>query len=202
MDRDTAVAMRDQILAQNDPVTAAAMLGELFLSTPEFLAALHGQEIAPGVRIQNPGPDAARMTERMMRKVAGAAQDYVTGMQNPRRDPKQSAIRAKGKWANNVQLAITQNRYEAGVRNYDQAEAVTIATSDGGSAYTSGVAKRHSKIGRVHQKLAPLLGAVSQAIQAMPQDNEGQREARMLATVRAMRNVGKQMKGISGGIAG
>ncbi|OGO08512.1 MAG: hypothetical protein A2Y61_04015 [Chloroflexi bacterium RBG_13_60_13] len=58
--------------------------------------------------------------------------------------------------------------------------------------------KREAKIIRVHQKLMPILGAVSQAIQNMPQDTEAQREQRLLATLRAMRNVGKQMRGMAG----
>ena len=197
MERAAALAMRQEILDNNDPVTAALMLGELFTSDPEFHAALHGQEIAPGIRIQNPGPDAARMTEKLIARAQAAAGDYVYGMQHPRREPKAAAKRAKGKWANNVQLAITQNRYERGIDAYDYGEAVTIATGDGGAAFTSGIAKRAGKIGRVHQKLAPLLGAVSASIQNMPQDTEAQREQRAVATIRAMRNVGKQLKGIA-----
>jgi hypothetical protein len=198
MDYKTADAIRRQILASGPPEVTAIILGQRFIDDPDFHAALHGREIAPGVHIQNPGPDPARMTERLLRKVSGAGQDYVSGMQNPRRDPKAAALRAEGKWANRVQEAITRKAYGAGIRNYDQAEAVTIATSDGGSAYTAGVAKRAAKIARVHQRLAPLLGGVSQAIQAMPQDSDGQREARLIAARRAMINVGKQLKGGGG----
>lgn len=198
MDYQTADAIRQEILSGNPPEVAAVILGQRFIDDPEFHQALHGREIAPGVHIQNPGPDPARMTERLLRKVSGAGQDYVTGMQNPRRDPKAAALRAEGKWANKVQEAITRKSYGAGIRNYDQAEAVSIATGDGGSAYTAGVAKRAAKIARVHQRLAPLLGGVSQAIQAMPQDSDGQREARLIAARRAMINVGKQLKGGGG----
>ncbi len=199
MERTEALAVKQEILDNNDPVTAALMLGEMFTSDPEFHAALHGQEIALGVHIQNPGPDAARMTEKLIARAQAAAADYVHGMQNPRRDPKAAAIRAKGKYASNVQKAITEDRYAKGIQAYDQAEAVAIATGDGGAAFTSGIAKRANKIARVHQRLAPLLGAVSTAIQNMPQDTEAQREQRALATIRAMRNVGKQMKGIATG---
>jgi len=199
MERAEALAVKQAILDNNDPVTAAMMLGELFVSDPEFHAALHGQEIAPGVRIQNPGPDAARMTEKLISRAQAAAADYVYGMQNPRRDPKAAAIRAKGKYNSNVQKAISEDRYAKGIQAYDQAEAVAIATGDGGAAFTSGIAKRATKIARVHQRLAPLLGAVSSAIQNMPQDTEAQREQRALATIRAMRNVGRQLKGIATG---
>jgi hypothetical protein len=198
MEREVAEALRQEILDNNDPVTAALMLGELFTINPEFHAALHGQEIAPGVRIQNPGPDPARTAAKLIARAQAAAADYVAGMQAPRRDPKAAALRAEGKWGNNVQAAVREGRYAAGIRQYDQAEAVRIATSDGGAAYTAGVTKREAKIIRVHQKLMPILGGVSQAIQNMPQDTEVQREQRLVATLRAMRNVGKQMRGMTG----
>jgi len=197
MDFQTADGIRRDILEGNDPITASVLLGDLFSEDPEFYAALHGRELAPGVHIQNPGPDPARMTEKLIRRAQGAAGDYVEGMRNPRRDPVAAAKRAAGKWANRLQEAINNRSYEKGVGSQDYAEAVRIATEDGGSAYTQGVAKRASKIARVYQDLAPRLGAVSQAIQAMPQDTEAQREQRLLAARRAMIALGKARKGIS-----
>lgn len=195
MDRETALAIKAQIEAENDVVTAAVALGELYVTQPEFYAALHGEEIAPGIHIQNPGPDAARMTDKYVRRTQAAAQDYVVGMQNPRRDPVQAAVRASGKWANRVQEAINNRLYERGVRGQNYQEAVQIAISDGGAAFTQGVAKRESKVSRVFQDLAPRLGAVSQQIQSMPQDTEAQREQRLITAVRAMRAIGKARKG-------
>jgi hypothetical protein len=202
MDFETADAIRQGILASNDTVTAAIILGERLVADPEFYAALHGREIAPGITINNPGPDPSRTAEKLIRRAQGAASDYVAGMQAPRREPVQAAIRAKGKWANRVQEAINNNSYERGVRNQNYSEAVQIATSDGGSAYTQGVAKRAAKIQRVHADLMPRLGAVSQAIQAMPQDTDAQREQRLLAARRAMIAVGKSRKGIGGSAGG
>ena len=202
MDFATADAIRQGMLANPDPVAAAVELGDRLATDPEFYAALHGREIAPGLHIQNPGPDPARTAEKLIRRAQSAGADYVAGMQAPKRDPVQAAVRAKGKYADRVQEAIRNNSYERGVRNQNYAEAVQIATSDGGSAYTAGVAKRAAKIQRVHADLMPRLGAVSQAIQAMPQDTEGQREARLLAARRAMIAVGKSRKGISGSIGG
>jgi hypothetical protein len=202
MDFATADAIRQGILAGNDTITAAVLLGERLVTDPDFYAALHGREIAPGIHIQNPGPDPARTAEKLVRRAQGAASDYVAGMQNPKRDPVQAAIRAKGKYADKVQEAIRNDSYARGVGKQNYAEAVQIATGDGGSAYTSGVSKRVAKIQRVHQDLMPRLGAVSQSIQQMPQDSDGQREARLLAARRAMIAVGKARKGISGSIGG
>lgn len=198
MDFQTADSIRKGILEGNDPITASVLLGDLFTQDPAFYEALHGRELAPGITIQNPGPDPARMTEKLVRRAQGAAGDYVSGMRNPRRDPVAAAKRASGKWANRVQEAINNRSYEKGVGKQDYAEAVRIATEDGGSAYTQGIAKRESKIARVYQDLAPRLGAVSQAIQAMPQDTEAQREQRLLAARRAMIALGKARKGITG----
>lgn len=197
MDFQTADAIRRDILENNDPVTGSVLLAERMLADPDFFGALHGRELAPGIHIQNPGPDPARMTEKLIRRSQGAAQDYVEGMRNPRRDPVAAAKRAAGKWGNRVQEAIQNRSYEKGVGKQDYPEAVRIATEDGGSAYTQGVAKRATKIARVYQDLAPRLGAVSQAIQAMPQDTEAQREQRLLAARRAMIALGKARKGIS-----
>ena len=47
--------------------------------------------------------------------------------------------------------------------------------------------------------LAPRLGAVSQAVQAMPQDTDAQREQRLLAARKAMIAIGKARKGVGGG---
>jgi hypothetical protein len=195
MDYNAANARRQQILADNDPVTAAVVLGQMLANDPDFYDALHGRELAPGIHVQNPGPDASMMTERYLEGVGNAAARYVQGMQNPRRDPVQAAIRAAGKYKNRVIEAANEGRYEAGVRTQNYAEGVQAATSDGGQAYVSGAQRRAPKVGRAMQRLAPLLGGVSQAIQAMPQDTDQQREARLLQARRAMIAVGKQYRG-------
>jgi hypothetical protein len=195
MDFVAANARKQQILADNDPVTAAVVLGQMLANDPDFYDALHGRELAPGIHVQNPGPDASIMAERYLEGVGNAASRYVQGMQNPRRDPVQAAIRAAGKYKNRVIEAANEGRYEVGVRNQNYGEGVQAATSDGGQAYVSGATRRAAKVGRAFSRLAPLLGGVSQAIQAMPQDTDQQREARLLQARRAMIAVGKQYRG-------
>jgi hypothetical protein len=195
MDFARADAERQRILSDNDPVTAAVILGQRLANDPDFYDALHGREIAPGVHIQNPGPDAGMMTERYLQGVGNAGGRYVEGMRNPRRDPVQAAVRAAGKYKQRVIEAANEGRYEAGVRQQNYAEGVEAATSDGGNAYVSGATRRAAKVGRAMSRLAPLLGGVSQAVQAMPQDTDQQREARLVAARRAMIAVGKQYRG-------
>lgn len=198
MDFEQADAIRKDILGSYDPAQSAIILGQRFASDPEFFQALHHREIAPGVRISNPGPDASTMAERYISGVTNAGGRWVQGMQNPRRDPKAAALRAAGKWGQKTTEAIQAGSYAKGINQYDVGEAVAIATSDGGQSYVNGATKRQAKVQRVFNRLAPLLGGVSQAIQNMPQDTDQQREQRLLQARKMMINVGKQLKGGGG----
>lgn len=143
------------------------------------------------------GADPSRMLAKYMRNTANAAQSYVDGINNPRRDPKQAALKAAGKWGQKTAEAISQGRYAAGVQRADYAAGVAAATSDGGAGYVAGISKRETKIATAFQRVAPLLNNVSNQIQAMPQDTEQQREARLLAARRLMIKVGQQYRGQS-----
>jgi hypothetical protein len=142
--------------------------------------------------------DAGRMLDKYLRRTAAAQQDYVEGMQNPRRDPVQAALAAAGKWGQRMQEAIQAGSYAAGVRNQDRPAALQAAIGDGGAAYAAGIAKREGKISTAFQQLAPRLNAISQNIQAMPQDTPQQREQRMVRNLQLMRELGKQLRGRSG----
>src|SRR3990167_5167839 len=98
MDFDTADRIRKSILDSYDPVQASILLGQRFADDPDFFGALHNREIAPGVHVSNPGPDASVMAERYAQGVQNSASRWVQGMQNPRRNPKEAALRAAGKW--------------------------------------------------------------------------------------------------------
>jgi len=200
MDYESAQALVDEISRDPNIARSAIRLGQLYTERPEVFDALHNREIAPGVRKNNPGPDASHTAEKLVRNAQAATADYVRGMQNPRRDPKAAAVAAKGKWADQLQKAIQNDSYGKAVGRYDLGEAVAIATGDGGAAFASGVAKRKSKIERVHATLMPQLGAISQRIQSMPQDNEGQRTQRMLENLTAMRTLGRARKGGGSGV--
>jgi hypothetical protein len=195
----TADTERQRILAGRDPIANAMELGERLATDPEFYDALHAREIAPGIHINNPGPDPAKAAAKLISRAQAATAEYCDGMRNPRRNPVEAAKRGAGKWANRVQAAITNGSYEKGVGKQDYSEAVNTATGDGGAAYSAGVTKREAKIKRVFADIMPRAGAVSQAIQAMPQDTEAQREQRLLAARKMMIAVGKQRKGISAG---
>ncbi|SRR6266545_1291727 len=198
MDFESAQALVDEISRDPDVARSAIRLGQLFANRPEVREALHSKEFAPGVRKGNPGPDPARTAAKLVARAQAATGDYVYGMQNPRRNPQQAAVAAKGKWANNLQEAIANDSYGKAVGRYDLGEAVAIATGDGGQAFAQGITKRQSKIERVHQNLMPQLAAISSRVQQMPQNTSAERRARMNANLDAMLLLGKTRKGGGG----
>ena len=198
MDFESAQALVDEINRDPDVIRSAIRLGQLYASRPEIREALHSKAFAPGVHKGNPGPDPARTAAKLVERTQAAAADYVYGVQNPRRDPRAAAVAAKGKSANNLQAAIQNDSYGKAVARYDLGEAVAIATSDGGAAFTQGVAKRANKIARVHQTLMPQLAGISSRIQQMPQDTEAARRARMNENLSAMIALGRARKGAGG----
>lgn len=156
---------------------------------PGLYEAVHQPDEVTGLNVMNPGPDGARMAEKMLRNVARSAQDYVTGVQNPRADFKAAALAANGKWKDSVQRAAAEDRFAKGMQGVDVAEAIRIATSDGGAAFTAGVAKRKDKITAAMNRLAPKLGAISQQIRQMPQNTPEDRAQRMLRNLELMRGI-------------
>lgn len=170
-------------------VAGVLAVGEFWDENPGLYEAVHQPDPVTGLTIMNPGPDGARMAEKMLRNVARSAGDYVIGVQNPRADFKQAALAANGKWKDSVQRAVAEDRFSKGMQGVDSAAAVAIATADGGAAFTAGVAKRKDKITAAMQKLAPKLGAVSQQVRQMPQNTPEERAQRMLRNLELMRAI-------------
>lgn len=184
-----------RLAANPDPHAAFEAQMDFWESNPGVYEGVHAAKAAAGLPARNPGPDAGAMTEKYLRNTAAATGDYVRGVQNPKRDPKQAALAANGKWKDKTAKAIQEDRFARGIQSYDAGAAIQAATSDGGAAYAAGIQKRAAKVGAAFQKLAPALSAVSQSVQQMPQDNDAQREQRMLANLRLMRDVGKRFRG-------
>lgn len=178
-----------------DPMAAFHAIMDVWDQHPGMYEAVHQPDPETGVTIQNPGPDATAMAEKYLRNTQAATQDYVRGVQNPRRDPKQAALNANGKWKERTQRAIQEDRFAKGIQSYDVQAAVAAATSDGGAAYAAGIQKRSTKVQQAFSRLAPMLGAVSQTVQQMPQDTEASREQRMVQNLRLMREVGRRYRG-------
>lgn len=123
------------------------------------------------------------------------ADDWLKNLQNPSRDPVQAAIDAEDKWQDRLKQAIADGSRVAGLRKTSLAEISEVARNVGTGALTTGVDARKSKIGRVVNELQPLAQAVSDALQALPDKTDSDREKRLTSARKLMIGVGKTRAG-------
>lgn len=162
-------------------------------SDPDSFDGMHAREgnprtLAPRV------PEAADIARKHRERTAAAGPAWKDGVMHPRKDPIKAAVAAKGKWEAALKKAMAEGSFVAGLEAVDEDEMVAILEATDPSVFTSGVDRRSAKYERKMAKVQPLLVALAEEIDRMPQDTEAQREARMLAAVRGMREIGKRVK--------
>lgn len=140
-------------------------------------------------------PDAGTLSRRWKEGVQQAGDKWVEGIQNPRADAKQEAIKANATYKAQMQKAIAEDAWVKGVQASDPNEAIATAVAVGASGYTSGALARGAKHERVMGKVVPLMQAAVTAVRAMPSVTDADREARAVAMIRAGRDVGKKLVG-------
>ena len=126
--------------------------------------------------------------------VRNSLDKYRDGVANPSRDPKQAMIAAKDRYKDSVSKALSEDRWGKAVEqiNFDEAAALAIASAD---QLVAGVEKRRDKITRKVTKLHGFLTTHVQAMNAMTVKSDGDADAKMLANVKGMREIGKKMRG-------
>lgn len=140
-------------------------------------------------------PDASRWAKNQLEGSAAAGQKWVDGIQRPSGNFKERAIAAAGKHKTRTTEALNEDRYRKGMAKVSEDEAIATAVAVGASGYTNGVAARSAKIMRVVTELQPMVATLKRALDAMPQENDAQREAKMLAAKRGMQEIGKRRRG-------
>jgi len=139
--------------------------------------------------------DASRWTSQQIENAKSAAADWLSGVQNPARDPIAAAIDAKMKWQNRLQAAITDDRFVKGLRKSSLSEIQAVAAAVGPEGFSRGIEARAAKIARVNAELQPLSQAVSDAIQALPDATDSDRAKRLTEARRLMLELGKRRRG-------
>ena len=131
--------------------------------------------------------DAGTWADKMIARVKNAGPDWEKGVQNPRRSPVAGMKAAAGKWKNNMQRAIQEDRWAKAVNGLTDDAIKAAAAKVGGGKFVDGITAREQKIRDAIQKQQPKVAALSTKIQGMPQDTDQQREARMVENLRGMR---------------
>ena len=126
--------------------------------------------------------------------VRNSLDKYRDGVANPSRDPKQAMIASKERYKDSVSKALSEDRWGKAVEqiNFDEAATLAIASAD---QLAAGVEKRRDKITRKVTKLHGFLTTHVQTMNAMPVKSDADADAKMLANVKGMRDIGKKMRG-------
>lgn len=136
-----------------------------------------------------------RWAKQMIENASKAGDDWLDGVKNPSRNPIEAAIAAEDKWKDRLEAAIKSGKWKKNLGKVTHAELVEVAEAVGASGYQNGVAARENKIKKRVAELHPLVQAVSDTIQGMPNKTDADREKRLLAARKLMIEVGNKRAG-------
>jgi len=157
-----------------------------------------GPDIRNDIGFHNPitkrvlSPD--KWVTRQINRAKAASEDWLAGIKDPSRDPIEAAIDAKDKFLDRLNAALKAGFWEKGLRKSSKAEIIAIVERLGTRVFEDGLDARAPKIRRVVGELQPLVQAVSDTIQGMPDKTDSDREKRLLQARRLMIEVGKKRR--------
>jgi hypothetical protein len=149
--------------------------------------------VTVGGRVKSADDWASKQIERSM----AAGPDWKKGVLSPRRHPIEAALAADGKRKQKLAEAEREGRWAASMRRVDVDEMYATIEDGGEDAYTAGIRRRQGKIKKKVGRLQPLVEGLAKTLDAMPQDTDAQREAKMIAAKRGMQGIGRKLRGIS-----
>ncbi len=136
-----------------------------------------------------PRLSADQWAAKLATRAGNAGQDWLTGVQNPSRDPVKAAIAAEAKWKAKTQEAINKGTWAKKMAKVTAADIIATATKVGTQAYTNGIAARTDKIAAAGARILPQIYKVADTVAAMPDVTDADRDARMLANVKGLRAI-------------
>lgn len=130
--------------------------------------------------------DANAVAQKWATRTSGAQQDYVTGVENTSKDPTQLAINNQSRLLTNFQNAVNSGKWANRLRAVGKAgwQAAVAAKANN---FATGVNAAQSKVATSFAPLLQYENNLQQQVDAMPNVTDTDRENRMLAWVRGMR---------------
>jgi hypothetical protein len=130
--------------------------------------------------------DASAVAAKWQSRTSGAQQDYVDGVNNTQKDPTQLAINAQARLLTNFQQAVNSGKWANRLRAVGKGgwQAAVDAKANN---FSTGVNAATAKVTAAFQPLLQYENNLQQQVDAMPNITDTDRENRMLAWVRGMR---------------
>jgi len=185
--------MQDAVAMLNAELEKLAMDKEYrraaFVGHPE------GNPVTTGPRVKTPQD----WVDDMISGAKARSARWLANSKAPKRNPKEAALAAAGKFENNVKTALAEKRYDAGIKGYDEAARDAVIDAVGTRGFEEGLESHRAKAVSKINKLQPLVTAVALANDKAKVDSLPDRKTKMLNNVDMMIQVGRIMKGVSTG---
>ena len=131
--------------------------------------------------------DAAAVASKWQSRTSGAQQAYVDGVNNTQKDPTQLAINAQARLLTNFQNAVNSGKWANRLRAVGKGGWQSAVDAKANN-FSTGVNAAVQKVTNAFQPLLQYENTLQQQVDAMPNITDTDRENRMLAWVRGMRN--------------
>jgi hypothetical protein len=189
---------REPLLTGVTAENALEKFNELTAKTkenPELLNTLGPTTVGNPYNLGSRVLSAGEWKDKQIRRATAAGEDWLKGSLAPRRNPKESALKADGKRKDRLAQAEKEEKWKKAVSAYDEEERIATINAVGSSGFVNGITARSGKIGKKIDKLQPLVAQVAATIDAMPDATETDRVNRMTTNLKLMKELPKKMAG-------
>lgn len=130
-------------------------------------------------------------TQRWVRAMQGATQNYQEGIDSVSVAPGQQAARAQNAYQNGVQAAVASGKWARNVAAVPLETWKDAAKNKGAARLAQGATAAADKVLRAQQRIGPMVDQARQSISSMPRDTPAARIARATAYMTKMSELGK-----------
>lgn len=136
-------------------------------------------------------PTAQAVAQKWAQRTSAAAGDYAKGVANTDKDPTALAIAAGPRLLQNFTAAFNSGKWANGLRRSGKAGWQAAVAAKGQTNFATGVQAAEAKVTDAFGHLLAFEQNLLNNVSSMPNVTDSDREARMLAWVRGMRNYTK-----------
>lgn len=133
-------------------------------------------------------PDAQTVADKWVSRTSNAAQDYATGVAQTDKDPTALAIQAGPRYLQAVTEAFNSGKWANALRRTGKSGWQQAVAAKGVSNFSTGVSAARDKVAAAFGPLLAYESNLQSRIASMPNVTDTDRENRMLAWVRGMRD--------------
>lgn len=127
-----------------------------------------------------------QIAEKYQRGVAGAGNDYASGVQSPSKPWAQATQASAARWGAGIQQAIQNKSFETGVSKAGDQKWLSGALNKGAQRYTAAATDAATAYSQVADRVMGAAAAAQAAVANMPNTTLEQRLARSGAAARAI----------------